>query len=265
MRSHCEIQAAGTIELLFYDELPDAHRRDVEAHLSRCAECRRALDDLSVIRTALATGPQVSSPPGGDWSAFMVRLDARLEAEAESTHMQSAQRRGLSGLPTRWGIALAMAATLVLLTLATLAPVRERQRTTADPEPAARSAFPGSIRSAEGTRPDAAFASLSGQHFARSQLIVLGLATRDAAVGGDEDWAYEWDLAPSLLSDTRLYRIAAEERGMVSLAGVMRDLELVLLEAAMAEQPDRPALEQVQRLIRRRDLVTKMNAVYTAD
>jgi hypothetical protein len=43
----------------------------------------------------------------------------------------------------------------------------------------------------------------------------------------------------------------------------MRDLELVLLQTSMSEQPDTAALEQLQRLIRRRDLVTKMNVMST--
>ena len=87
---------------------------------------------------------------------------------------------------------------------------------------------------------------------------MLGLATKDA---GRADWEYERELAGTLLSDTRLYRVAAEERGMQSLAGVMRDLELVLLQTSMSEQQDAASLEQLQRLIRRRDLMTKMAIV----
>jgi hypothetical protein len=110
---------------------------------------------------------------------------------------------------------------------------------------------------------DSALASLSGQHFERSKLVVLGLATRDAKVDPG-NWDYERELASTLLGDTRLYRIAAEERGMNTLAGVMRDLELVLLQTSMSEQHDAASLEQLQRLIRRRDLITKMNVSYTA-
>jgi hypothetical protein len=49
---------------------------------------------------------------------------------------------------------------------------------------------------------------------------------------------------------------------MTSLADVMRDLELVLLQASMSEEPNDASLEQLQRLIRRRDLLTKMDVVY---
>ena len=109
---------------------------------------------------------------------------------------------------------------------------------------------------------DPALMALSDQHFERSKLVVLGLATRDASNAAEADWAYERTLATNLLTDTRLYRIAAEERGMDRLAGVMRDLELVLLQTSMAEDVDAASLAQLQRLIRRRDLITKMNVVH---
>ena len=99
--------------------------------------------------------------------------------------------------------------------------------------------------------------AVSGQHFERSKLVVLGLTTK---TGRQDDWAYERGLASSLLSDTRLYRLAAEERGMQPLADVMGDLELVLLQASMADEPTEASLHQLQRLIQRRDLLTKMDA-----
>jgi hypothetical protein len=61
-----------------------------------------------------------------------------------------------------------------------------------------------------------------------------------------------------------VYRQAAEERGMSNLADVMRDLELVLLQTSMSESPDAESLAQLQRLIRRRDLITKMDVVKTS-
>ena len=78
-----------------------------------------------------------------------------------------------------------------------------------------------------------------------------------------EDWAYERELATSLLNDTRMYRLAAEQHGLKSLAGVMRDLELVLLETSMAQQTDKNALGQIQRLIEKRGLIEKMDTVST--
>jgi hypothetical protein len=108
-----------------------------------------------------------------------------------------------------------------------------------------------------------AFEALSEEHFERSKLVVLGLATKDAEHVNAADWTYERQLAASLLVDTRMYRLAAEERGLRSLAGVMRDLELVLLQTSLTDETDPSSLPQIQRLIGKRDLLQKMEAVGT--
>jgi hypothetical protein len=43
----------------------------------------------------------------------------------------------------------------------------------------------------------------------------------------------------------------------------MRDLETVLLETALSDNSDRDALERLQRLIAKRDLVMKMQVIST--
>ena len=93
--------------------------------------------------------------------------------------------------------------------------------------------------------------------------MVLGLATRDPHAR-PADWEYERTLAGTLLYDTRLYRQAAFQGGVSDVERVMRDLETVLLEASMSDAHDRAALERVQRLITKRDLVVKMQVVAAA-
>lgn len=256
----CFVQASGTIELYFYDELDDAGRYEAERHLAVCPECRHVLEELKVIRAVLAARPDVAAPPGGDWNPFMARLDEAIRAEGA----RSSERREVSatgGRVRRHAGYIAMAALLALVTLSVAYVVRSRPGLVGDP---AVPGVTGSTASGGGTasRPwteDAAFASLSEQHFARSKLVVLGLANKDPQVGGPGEWAYERELASTLLSDTRLYRLAAEERGMTALAKIMADLELVLLQASMSRDPDHGTLGQIQSLIRKRDLVTKMN------
>jgi hypothetical protein len=109
--------------------------------------------------------------------------------------------------------------------------------------------------------PDQALRAVSAEHLERSKLVVLGLATRDPHHTTAADWQYERRLAESLLSDTRLYRIAAQDRGVSDVARVMRDLETVLLEASLSDSTDKDALERVQRLIAKRDLVVKMQVM----
>lgn len=259
----CDRQVAGTIELYFYGELPQSERAAVKAHLNGCAECRAALDDLSVIRAALASRPDEATPPGGDWSGFMRRLNAAIAAEPAAL---DAPRPGLVA-PLRRQLApyLALAATLALVALAVVSVLNPRRAPessagrieSAIPAPRVSEAVQPVRHASLSPDPDPGLLAVSGQHFERSKLVVLGLVTK---TGEHDDWAYERELASSLLGDTRLYRLAAEERGMQPLADVMSDLELVLLQASMAEQPTEASLHQLQRLIRRRDLLTKMNA-----
>jgi hypothetical protein len=261
--STCHVQASGAIELLFYGELGASERASVEQHLARCAECRSALGELAVIRSALASRPDVDAPPDGDWSGFMTRLDLavrRVDGRVDAPRtLHPVSVRGVRRLVPL----AAMAALLALVTLTVVSLVTWRSR-----YPPGTDATTGSVASDDTTvagavpTPDAAFVALSEQHLERSKLVVLKLANRDT--DGDGDLAYERRLASTLLSDTRLYRLTAEERGLTALARVMSDLELVLLQTSMSEQLDADTVQQIQRLIHKRDLVTKMNAVVMA-
>jgi hypothetical protein len=108
---------------------------------------------------------------------------------------------------------------------------------------------------------DRALREVSAEHLERSKLVVLGLATLDPARARPADWQYERQLAGTLLTDTRLYRMAAQGRGLNDVAHVMRDLETVLIETSMSDSSDRQALARVQKLIAKRDLVVKMQLV----
>jgi hypothetical protein len=259
--THCIVQASGAIELYFYGEVETSERTSIEQHLAACAECRLALDELATIRAALAARPDIASPPGGDWSGFMTRLDRALEGKA------AAGRDGLLPHRSRLAPYLAIAALVALVTIGVLAVLNERRAQQVGAGPYAG----GAVQTAATTTAEAGaeseatvLAALGEQHFERSKLVVLGLATRDPDRTRAADWAYERELASTLLTDTRLYRQTAEQHGMGALAGVMRDLELVLLETSMSEEADATSLERVQRLIRRRDLITKMTVVRTA-
>ena len=279
----CTYLAPGEIELYFYDELGLDERAAVRSHLPSCGDCRLALEELATIRAALSTRASVDSPPNGDWTPFMERLadacqpgrlgggspvGSATDGQSElrppvppvlAFEIPSGPHRTRAGYPSY----LAMAALLTLVTAGVVYVARVASRPATSPvtdvaqhtAPASAPSVPPSERSA-----DAAFAALSEQHFERSKLVVLGLANKDPRRAGEADWAYERELATNLLSDTRLYRQAAEARGLRTLAGVMGDLEIVLLQTSLAEAPDAEALGQIQRLIHKRDLVTKMDA-----
>ena len=254
--TRCDIQASGAIELYFYDELEPDACASIERHLHTCRECGDALQELRVIREALAARPDVSSPESGDWSAFMSRLDDAIAAESPGrTRAEPVGRSYVSYL--------AMAAVLTLATVGVTVALRSRP---APKEPAGAPTAsvqtpPARVPSASAENQAAEFEALSEEHFERSKLVVLGLATKDAARERASDWAYERELASSLLDDTRMYRLAAEDRGLTDIAGVMHDLEVVLLQTSMTNDADPSALRQIQRFIQKRDLLEKMDAV----
>lgn len=265
----CFVLASGTIELYFYGELDARAHAEAERHLVTCLECRHALEELKMIRSALAARPDVAAPPGGDWTGFMARLDQRIRSHDLPYAGQGPQSSSAHRAIRRYAIYVAMAALLALVTMSVAYVARSRAAFVADsPVADIRGVATGvDHKAAPASRPwtaDAAFASLTGQHFDRSKLVVLGLATKDPLEVSAGDWEYERELASTLLSDTRLYRLAAEERGMTAVAKVMGDLELVLLQTSLSSDPEPSTLQQIQSLIRKRDLVTKMNVMTVA-
>jgi Putative zinc-finger len=262
----CVRQASGEVELYFYDELEPSARASVEQHLLSCAECRSVLEELTTIRSALATRPVVDAPADGDWSGFMSRLNDTIVLESSAARVTESPS-GEHGV-SRYAPYLALAAVLTLITSAVVYVSRTTVRhEVVPPTPVAeyveRPVVTPAVVPAVNGNPEAGFAALSEQHFERSKLVVLGLANKDAHAT-NEDWAYERGLASGLLDDTRLYRMAAEERGLKNLASVMGDLELVLLQTSLADKPDPETLQRIQRLIHKRDLVTKMDSAAAA-
>ena len=257
--TYCDVHASGAIELYFYGELDGAEHQDVARHVRACSACRQALEDLAIIRDVLEARPDVAAPPGG-WSGFMTRLTEAVDEERRSQqavapvvlfhHRPAGVRSSFVGY-------VAMAALLALVTMSVLFVARSRDAI--GPGVAQDLALPAIENARSQPEPDPGLATASEQHFERSKLVILSLDTKDAKEPAG--WQYERELATALLNDTRLYRMAAEDRGMARLAGVLRDLELVLLQTSMSEKGDQAGLAQIQRLIRKRDLLGKMENV----
>ncbi len=252
----CHLWDTPDVELYFYDELDAVDTARVAAHLRGCAECRQRLEDLRAVRRALS-GPRVDAPPAGDWSGFMRRLDEACDLKPGAT--PPVRRRSLRAI-------VAVAAMLALVTIGVIITSRVRPAAPTGPGAVVTDA-PAAVQPAAPVvttaSRDKGLVVMSEEHLERSKLVVLGLATRDPEHTAPADWEYERDLAGSLLPDTRLYRLAAEDRGMNELARVMGDLETVLLQASLSDHADRESLARVQRLITKRDLMVKMQVVGT--
>jgi hypothetical protein len=269
MTTTCSVHESGAIELYFYGELDAVERAGVADHMRSCPACAEMLRELKMIRVALAERPDVSAPPSGDWSAFMGRLDATLRHDAPAGQVlafptatattASTARRS----PRRYAGLLATAALLAIVSLSVFVASRAGRMVVAPSVGQQGSSEPAGARVTGEAPIREGLATVGVRHLERSKLVVLGLATKDVDAATPSDWEYERELATGLLNDTRLYRQAAEQRGLNSLASVMKDLELVLLQASMAEGTDRRALPQIQRLIQKRGLVQKMDVVVT--
>jgi hypothetical protein len=256
----CEFADVPDVELYFYGELEDADRRRVEAHLGRCGACRQQLDDLHAIRRALADRPVIDAPATGDWSGFMRRLDVA----CSTSNTPRSFVPSVDSATRRWVRLLAAAAAIVAFATLGVELARRTHEGTPASTRVARVENVGRPTPAQGAAAaDSSLREATAEHLERSKLVVLGLTALDPKQTPAADWQYERQLAGSLLDDTRLYRQAAQQRGMTDVARVMRDLETVLIETSMSDSSDREALARVQRLIAKRDLVVKMQLVGT--
>lgn len=273
----CSLHDSGAIELYFYGELDAVEGARVADHVRSCVQCAEILGELKMIRVALAARPDISAPASGEWSSFMTRLDDAIRADggrgqviAFGASSEAAKTAPVASRPGEAGFRpdrrlaglLTMAALLALVALSVFVASRAGRSLVA---PAGSGTdVRRSSASAENEVPvRTGLATVGMRHLERSKLVVLGLATKDVEGSSPADWEYERELATGLLNDTRLYRLAAEQRGLNSLASVMKDLELVLLQASMATGSDERALPQIQRLIQKRGLVQKMDVVAT--
>ncbi len=277
----CALLDTADVEMYFYGEFDPVERARVESHLRGCEPCRQRLDDLHAIREALASRAVVGAPPAGDWAGFMRRLDSAIARQAEPSNLRAFEPASVGAVrepPTTanaWNprSVFALAAMLALVTIGVVVAMRFKPiagapvtvpGTASRPRVEAGTAKAGDAVTVKAAQPDRALREGSAEHLERSKLVVLGLATRDPRGARAQDWQYERALAGSLLTETRLYRQAAIHDGAADVARVMRDLETVLLEASMSDRKDRAALERVQRLIAKRDLVVKMQVMVAA-
>ena len=147
MTGGCDRFDQSDVELYFYDELDADARARVEAHLPGCASCRQTLSDLRVISGALADRPRVDAPPAGEWSGFMRRLDQACGIPASATDRARPEGawRSAPGTTAELGArrtfghaAMAIAATLLLVTIGAVLASRMRPSPLSPAVPASR-------------------------------------------------------------------------------------------------------------------------------
>lgn len=222
------------VELYFYDELPAGERRAMDAHLRDCESCSRSLADLRAIEAALES--RSGARPEDGWTAFMSRLDARLDCEIHG----AAAARG-----PRAPRFLRLAAALALIAggaaggwmLLRVAPANSSP-------PAARTA-----------RVDGVLNGASDAGLQRARVVLAGLAQKDDG----EEWSLEKRMAGTLLPEVSLIRQAAVARGRDDLADILMDVETLLLQASYAEDDDAETLARLRGMIDRRDVLMRLS------
>lgn len=255
----CDEVTREAIELLAYGEAAPGERDTLERHLAACDRCRAEVEQLRTIRRAMSDRGVVDAPAGGDWTPFMSRLEARLDRldrlRATTRQERTPRDRRFPSFraPSEIRVASWSALAAMLLLGIALGTWWAHERRAPAPQ-AATAPAPGVVPQ------EVAVAAVTAAHLERSKLVLLGLSNKDAA-DTRVDWSYERKMAGELLPDTSLYRLAAQRQRLPGLARVLRDLELVLLQASLSEDADAPTLARLQRVIRSRDLVTRVDTL----
>ena len=191
-----------------------------EQHLADCNACRSAYQALQRVLNSVDGLPVPELP-----ETYEADLWRKL-----GPHVSVRPRPRW----TQWGLAAALAAALVAAFLA-----------------------------GRGSRPDQSalirervLLVAVGDHLERSRMVLVELANADPA---QLDISFEQRSAEDLLEANRLYRQTAASTGDASTAGMLEDLERVLLEIAHSpETVSAPQLEDLKRHIEDRGILLKV-------
>jgi len=204
-----------------YGESEDSAR--AAAHLDACATCRAAYD--AVIGALEAADAEGVPEPAPDYER---RVWERLRPRLEAT------RRGarFAGIVRRTAAFGALAAALLLAFA-----LGRMSR-----PPVVQVAQPISAPARERILLVAV-----GEHLERSQMVLIEL--QNAEPGDSVDISSERQRAADLVPANRLYRSAAQNAGEPGMAGVLDELERVLVE--IAASPDAISSQELDGLRRR--------------
>lgn len=242
-------------------ELSPADQVRVATHLETCADCALVVADIQqIVREASALGPL--EPPGRVWAQLAQSLsDSResrgasqstLEPKAESPQPIAAR----NPWPTfAWALATAA---LVVLAFFTGRFVNLREERGAPQQAAAAAVQPANSEQAD-VRERVLLIAV-GDHLERSQMVLVELA--HAETRGQLDISAERQLADDLVASNRLYRQTAQEMGQANVAGLLDELERVLVEVARG--PSTVSMQQladIQQRIESQGILFKVKVI----
>ena len=258
-------------------ELSPAEHVRIASHLETCAECALVVDDFQqIVREASALGPL--SPPPHVWNRIQEQLarssdmsrqssgvsrqsqsivdSPELKAHSPEPKAQSPEPKAQSPWP-RFAWAMAAAAVIVMAFLTGRLTYQREQQNTAQ-QPAVVTTERTSTEDAT-VRERVLFIAV-GDHLERSQMVLVELAhaeTRD-----ELDISAERQLADDLVASNRLYRQTAQQMGQTNVAGLLDELERVLVEVARGPSTvSMGQLSDIQQRIEALGIVFKVKVI----
>ena len=221
--------------LHYYGEESDALA--AEQHLDACESCRRLYASVQRVLNVVDSLPVPARGP-----EYGAQVWSRLES-----HLPARRRLFLPDMRWRW--AAAACAVALLLVTAFLA----------------GRFYPGAVRlpaqmAADPQAGNRVLLVAVGDYLERSQMVLAELANADP--NGPLDISSEQERAAGLISESRLYRQTAAHNGQDAVAGVLDELEGVLLEITHSPSKLTPAaLEQIRQRLRAEGILFKIRVL----
>ena len=232
--------------LAYYRDLPAAEQAAADAHLAACDACRDARARLVETLGLVDAVPAAEAPPG-----FERVMWAKVQAALE-------ERPARGWFVPRW--AWAGSAVTALAVVAFLAGRWSGAPGTVAPATSPAAATTTASAPDAGDGAERILLVAAGDHFDRTQMVLAELVNADPSQAGILDT--ERARAADLVSTNRVIRQSAEAAGDEVMAGLLDDLERVLLEVANGGGEDTAAeLEMVRARIESRGILFRLRVI----
>jgi hypothetical protein len=237
-------------DLIAYHDGQAAERPAIAAHLGDCPECRAELERIDAVLAAVHSIPVPD--PGEDyghrvWQQIAPRLP---EKRRHWWKFFVVEPRVVNWFePKRWAALGGVAALVLVAFLA--------GRITKGPSGPLPVADSGKVR-------ERVLILTVGEHLGRSEMVLVELANAEPQSAKQKrvNISGEERRAQDLLEENRLYRQTALQQGDTALAGVLDELERVLLDVTHSPQDVTPAqLEAIRQRIDAQGILFKVRVV----
>jgi hypothetical protein len=243
-------------DLIAYHGGDPAKREVIASHVADCLECRAELTRINAVLAALSSLPVPD--PGADYGARVwQKIAPRLPERPPRRWWQLASSSDLAAGWRAWLEPRRVMAWAAVATIAIAAFIGGRYSKPTVTSNETVTADASKIR-------ERVLVMAVGEHLGRSEmmLIELGNAEPENSKQKEVNISTERRRAEDLVQENRLYRQTALEQGDTALAGVLDELERVLLDVAHSPGEVTPAqLDEMQQRIAARGILFKVRVV----